>query len=111
MAGESMHIDHQLGFSGCSGGATHAAAQRDADAGGATDEGAEHQFIASLAFHQPIKAGPIEIGHVIADQRSEISHICDRIGLACRQCVCRLAQLEIAFGRLKVGIGRKIIHG
>ncbi len=45
---------------------------------GLADEGPEHQPVLA----EPIEAGPIEVGHELPDERSEIGHVGDGVRLA-----------------------------
>ena len=95
MAGEGVHIGHQLGFAGRCRRAAHAAAERDADAGRLALKRAEHQF----AFAHQVETGPIEIGQLVEEQRRHIGHVGDEITLVADQRGQLLVQLHIAFGR------------
>ncbi len=59
---------------GCRRRAAHACAERDADAGRAALERAEHQFAADVA----VEADPVEVGQRLPDQRRGIGHVGDR---------------------------------
>ena len=81
------------------GGAAHALAERDADAGRAALERAEHQLAADVA----VEAGPVEVGQRLEDQRGGIGHVGDRVGLARDQ-----ASSAAARSRYSVGlVGRR----
>src|SRR3569623_1824917 len=76
--GKGLDIFHHLRLARRRGGAAHPAAQCDADAGRLALERPQHKLVPD----QPVKARPVEIGQILPQQRRDIGHVGDRIGLA-----------------------------
>ncbi len=81
MSRKFVHIRHQHRLAARCGGAAHALADRDAQAGGPALERAQHQLVAVAE----IKPGPVQIGQTVIDQRCHIGGVGDPIGFAGEQ--------------------------
>ncbi len=77
-----MDIGDHHGCGARGGDTAHTPADRDAHAGGLALERAEHQ----LRTPAEIKAGPIEVGQAVIDQRRHVGGVGDPIRLAGEQC-------------------------
>src|SRR4051812_339579 len=91
MAGESVDVGDQLRLLAGSGRAAHALAERDPDAGRPALERPEDQLATDIA----VEAGPVDVRQALPQQRRDIGHVGDRIGLAGGQRVRGLDQLAI----------------
>ena len=105
MAGESMDVLDQLGFTSCRGGTAYAGAERDADERCLDLERPQHQFAIDVA----IEARPVEIGQILPQQRGRIGHIRDRIAFPGGQPVERAGEVAIELG-LASGGNVELIH-
>lgn len=113
MAGERVHIGHELGIAAGCGRTAHARAERYADARRATDKRTKDKFfcLALPGGADPVEARPVEIGQKLPQQRSDIGHVRHAIRLILCQSVRRVDQLAVQFLRIGPGLGLEIEHG
>jgi hypothetical protein len=87
-----MHVRDHHGFAACGRRAAHAAADRDAHAGGLALERAEQQ-VAALRLDE-VEARPVELRQAPVQQRHEVRRIGDEVVLAREQG----ARADLEFG-------------
>lgn len=112
VAGEGMHICNKLRRATFRGRPAYAFAKRNANAGGAAHEWPEHQFmhLAVLGGRDAVKARPVQIGQEFPQERGDIRHIRDRIGLISGESIGGRAQIAVDCVRIGSGSGFEIIH-
>src|SRR5690606_26308779 len=66
----------------------------------------EHELVPDA----PVESGPVEIGHELPDERGEIGHVGDAVGLARGQRVGGVEQLAVEFGLGPGRVGGEIVH-
>jgi len=113
MAGKGVDIHHKLRGATFRRRAAYARTERYADAGRAAHERPEHQFIgpAGLRRSHPVEPRPVQIGQELRQERRDIRHVGDRIGLTIGQRIGRREQFAVEVLRGERGFWLEIVHG
>ncbi|EEF25176.1 conserved hypothetical protein, partial [Ricinus communis] len=110
VARERVHVRHDDGFALDGRRAAHAAAERDAGAGRLALERADEEVFAIARFrgHGEVKAGPVQVGERVVDERRELRRVGGEVALALEDAG------DLAYQQVVVGAGAAFgidVHG